>query len=50
MDVDTTVLFALAVVGLILGVIVLIQTKFLSLVAAATTVLALALVLNWWPD
>lgn len=50
MNVDETVLFVLAAVGLILAVIVLIQARFQSLLAIATTVLALALVLHWWPN
>jgi hypothetical protein len=45
--VDPVVLWALAVVALILGVIGIIQSK--SVTAWAVSVVAFALVLAWWP-
>lgn len=49
-DVSTDFLFALALAGLIISVILLVQSRLLDLHAWAVGIVSLALVMYWWPS
>lgn len=46
---DATLQFILAVAGLILGIVIIVQSRLTNLAGWGISVLALALVAEWWP-
>lgn len=46
---DATLQFILAVAGLILGIVIIVQSRLINLAGWGISVLALALVAEWWP-
>lgn len=47
---DNVLLLAMAVAALVISIVVLVQSHLGSLVAWATGILSLALVIDWWPE
>lgn len=47
---DDALMFAMALAGLVLAVVVLVQTRLQSLLAWAVGIVSLALAISWWPS